>query len=150
MSLITIKVDLNNIDSVINSIEGQGVYSFKRKEKYLYIGKTMNFTNRLCAHRKWVKFLIETYQMDSIMIVNCDVDQMDELERDAIQYHKPYFNEQYKDLDYVEVKVKVPQFLAFKFKELALRSPEGNMSVFAVEGFEHVLNKYSKEIGIMS
>lgn len=141
------KVDKYNIDQVINGIQGLGVYCFRNDKNYLYIGKSINFRNRMFQHRKWINLLINDYGMSEIELYYCeDIEQMDTLEMDAIDFHKPYFNIQFKGSDYVEMKVKVPPFIALKMKEMALRSPENNLSIFAIEGFEYVLNKHAEDL----
>lgn len=140
------------IDTALSIIEGVGVYCLKTTDgKYLYIGQSMHLKTRLYQHKKWMNMLLDNYDLGSICIIHCDCEDAALLERRAIEYHKPHFNVEYnRPEDYFEMRLMIPPFIAFKVQEIvasrAINCKEKELNKLASEGFEHIINKYTKRV----
>lgn len=139
----TIKIDSENLNQSIQGIDGVGVYSFRDADgRYLYIGQSIMLYERMLSHKRFIDRLVSDYKMDSISIAYCDADQLDDLERRAIEYHMPLLNKELnRPKTYVDIKLKVPSFMAFKLKEMSIQSNGRDVSSLAIEGLEYVLSR---------
>ena len=140
--MLIFNVTKENIVECINQIAGFGVYCFKSNSEYLYIGKSVNLNIRLHKHKHRIIMLIEEYGMTELIIYRCEPHRMDDLEVNAIKWHRPCFNEVY-NRDMVEVKIIVPSFLGNNYKKLVLSRPGFDSMIYGVEGLTHVVKKYA-------
>jgi len=131
------------LNDELKEIDGVGVYSFRDSNgRYLYIGQSVILYERMLSHKGFIRKLISEYGMKLISIAYCDEEQLDDLERRAIDYHNPIFNRAMNiPTTYVDVKLKVPAFMAFKLKEMSVLSKNRDISSIAMEGLEYVLSR---------
>lgn len=147
--MLKLSVCMDNLDDTLKKISGCGIYAFRstklESNTYLYIGKSTDLKGRMSDHKKWIQELITKYDMDLIDVYHIPLDRIDNVEKQTIEYHRPHFNRSNKPDAMVELKLKIPKFLATKFLELKFNfDTSRNPHMIEQEGIEYILKKYSK------
>lgn len=66
-----------------------GIYFLLRRNKIVYIGRTINLINRIYQHSE--------KNFDSIRIIKCNIDRLEHYEIRLIRYFQPKYNQMYTD-----------------------------------------------------
>ena len=133
----------NTVDEILPLIVGRGLYAFKSVEgQIIYVGHSTDLYRRFNAHRNWIKMLVGSSHMESILLHYCSNNiEMRKLERAAIDDHTPPYNSYSKKDTQGRIVISAPSFLQFKFNAISEKTNK-SMSELGAEAIMMLSEKY--------
>lgn len=87
-----IPINTKNWSEVMPILKGNVVYAFKKADKYMYIGRTNSFRDRMYLHAQWITDNIKKNCIDELELYYGNNEDLNRLEKKAIVYHRPKYN----------------------------------------------------------
>ena len=79
----------NEVNTLLSDISENtiGVYFLTHKDTVVYVGQSIDISNRIQQHKRSNDKIFDSFYYDE-----CSIDELDLIEKDFIEHHKPPFN----------------------------------------------------------